>query len=71
MGQIKIEVFFPSTSSGPLQEIMAKIGKPQALGPLDENMADDDEEDEEIEDGIDIDDAAGDELAAALGAARI
>lgn len=54
-----------------LREIMAKIGKPQALGPLDENMADDDEEDEEIEDGIDIDDAAGDELAAALGAARI
>lgn len=54
-----------------MQEIMAKIGKPQALGPLDENMADDDEEDEEIEDGIEVDDAAGDEMAAALGAARI
>lgn len=55
----------------PVQEIMAKIGKPQALGPLDDNMADDDEEDEEIDDGIEIDDAAGDDLAAALGAAHI
>lgn len=55
-----------------LQEIMSKIGKPQALGSLDENMGDDEEDDEGAEDdGIEIEDAAGDDLAAAMGKAHI
>lgn len=49
---------------------MRRIGKPEALGSLEDNMPD--EEDEGVEDdGIDLDDAAGDDLAAAMGNARI
>ena len=56
----------------PLQEIMRKIGKPSALGPLDENMADDEDDEEEGEgDGIELDDSAGDDLADAFKGAHI
>ena len=56
-----------------VQEIMKKIGKPEALGSLEDNMADEEEEEEEEaeDDGIEIDDVAGDDLAAAMGAAHI
>lgn len=55
-----------------LQDIMRRIGKPEALGPLDENMPDEDDEEEGAEnDGIELDDVAGDDLAAAMGKAHI
>lgn len=52
---------------------MAAIGKADALGPLDENMGDDEDDEEEgaLEDGIELDMGAADDLAAALGATRI
>jgi len=51
---------------------MGKIGKPEALGPLDENMADDDDDDEGAEDdGIELDDVVDDDLAVAMGKAHI
>ena len=51
---------------------MRKIGKPSALGPLDENMADDEDDEEEGEgDGIELDDSAGDDLADAFKGAHI
>ena len=49
---------------------MRKIGKPAALGPLEENMADDEDDEEEAE-GIELDDAAGDDLADAFKGAHI
>lgn len=55
-----------------LKDIMRRIGKPEALGPLDENMPDEDDEEEGAEnDGIELDDVAGDDLAAAMGKAHI
>lgn len=51
---------------------MKRIGKPEALGPLDENMETDEDDDEgTLDDGVDIADDTGDALAAALGAAHI
>jgi hypothetical protein len=51
---------------------MARIGKPQALGSLEDNMPDEDEEDEAAEDdGCELEGGVGDDLAAALGAAHI
>ncbi len=52
---------------------MLRIGKPEALGSLDENVPDEDEEDDgaALDDGIEIDDEAGDDLVAAMGNAHI
>ena len=53
---------------------MRRIGKPTALGPLDENMEPDEDEDDAgaaLDDGIELEDAATDALAASLAAAEL
>jgi hypothetical protein len=58
-----------------LQDIMGRIGKPEALGPLDENMPDDEDDEEQLDDGIPLPEAAaaaaGDALAEQLGRVQI